>query len=110
MTHANPLVQTTLQVAPSLKGKLVRLEFEAASAQVEAMTIRVKFSAAGSRKALPEYLLKPYFYAGGGKEFFVLPIPAHADACHVQLKLSRTGKEVVFTSFRAVVEKAAPAQ
>lgn len=104
MTKSTGTAAATWKIPVSLKGKLVRFEFEAASPQVEALTIRLRFHREGSEKAETEYLLKPYLYSGGGKEFFVLPIPAGADTCQVQLKLSKDAKEVVFTRFRAVVE------
>ena len=72
--------------------------------QVEALTIRLRFSTGGKRPVETEYLLKPYLYAGGGKEFFALPIPTDAETCEVQIKLGKGAKEVVFTSFRAVIE------
>ncbi len=112
LQHLIPALPTTLSSAATvtwdipttLRGKLVRFEFEAAAVQVEALTIRLRFSTGGKRPVETEYLLKPYLYAGGGKEFFALPIPTDADKCQVQLKLGKGAREVTFTSFRAVVE------
>lgn len=108
MNKTTSSVAATWKIPATLKGKLVRFEFEAASPQVEALTIRLRFHAGESEDPKTEYLLKPYLYSGGGKEFFVLPIPTDADTCQVQLKLSKDAKEVVFTRFRAVVETAQP--
>ncbi|MEA3211495.1 MAG: hypothetical protein QOE70_4552 [Chthoniobacter sp.] len=101
-------IQAEWPVPANLKGRLARFEFVAASPQVEALTIRLRFHSAASPKPQSEYLLKPYLYAGGGMEFFALPIPADADTCQVHLKLGKGAKEVVFTGFRAVVEAAPP--
>ena len=95
-------VEPVWQVPASLRGKLVRFDIDAASEQVEALTIRLRFSAGG--KQTVEYLLKPYLYPGGGREFFAMQIPADADSCAVQLKLGKGAKRVQFTGFRAVVE------
>lgn len=89
-------------VPPALRGKLARFEVEAASAQVEAFTTRLKFKR--GKQLLSEYLLKPYLHAEGGKEFLALPIPADADVCDVQLRFTRNTKAVTFTGFRAVIE------
>ncbi len=104
MNKTTGTVAATWKIPASLKGKLARFEFEAASPQVEALTMRLRFHAGESEDPKMEYLLKPYLYSGGGKEFFVLPIPTDADTCQVQLKLSKDAKEVIFTSFRAVIE------
>lgn len=89
-------------VPPALRGKLVRIEIEAASTQVEPFAARLRFQR--NRKVIAEFLLKPYLHAEGGKEFFVLPIPADAEKCFVQLRLTRQSGAVNFTGFRAVVE------
>ena len=89
-------------VPPALRGKLVRIEIEAASTQVEPFAARLRFQR--DRKVVAEFLLKPYLHAEGGKEFFVLPIPADAEKCVVQLRLTRKSGAVNFTGFRAVVE------
>lgn len=91
-------------VPPELRGRLVRFDFDAASPQVEACTIRLRFTASGGRKLRAEFLLKPYLWSDGGREFFALPIPADADTCQVQLKFAKTAQRVEFTKFRAVVE------
>lgn len=100
--HGN--VEADWQIPASLRGRFARIEFEAAAAEVEALTIRLRFTAGGRRVADAEYLLKPYLHRGGGREFFALPIPADADHCRVQLKLGKGAKEVELTSFRAVIE------
>ena len=90
------------QVPAALRGKLMRLEIEAGSAQVEAFVIRLKFKS--SRGPAAEYLLKPYLHPEGGKEFFALPLPADAEMCEVQLKFARNARAVEFTGFRAIVD------
>lgn len=107
LAHTDGTIQQEWRIPASLKGRLARFEFTAASPHVEALTIRLRPLASDGRKQLTEYLLKPYLYAGGGKEFFALPIPADADACRVQFKIGKGGKEVVFTGFRAVIESSA---
>ena len=104
-THSGSL-QVDLHLPSILKGRIIRLEFEAACPQVEGLAIRIRFPSAKSAKPESEYLLKPYLYAGGGKEFFALPIPSDAESCQMHFKLSKGAKEVLFTSFRAVVESA----
>ena len=106
LDRTTPSSTATIKVPASLQGRLVRFEFTAASPQVEALTIRLHFQKGGQEIEDTEYLLKPYLYPGGGKEFFALPIPAQADTCHVQLKMSKSAKDVTFTSFRALVETA----
>jgi hypothetical protein len=97
-------IQREWSVPADLRGRLVRFDFDAASPQVEACTIRLRFTASAGRKLRAEYLLKPYLWSGGGREFFALPIPTDADACQVQLRFAKSAKRVEFTSFRAVVE------
>ena len=104
LTPAHGTVQSEWKIPGAFKGRLIRVEFETASPQVEALTIRLRFLTANGRKETTEYLLKPYLYPGGGKEFFALAIPADAEACRVQLKLGKGAKELVFSGFRAVVE------
>jgi hypothetical protein len=95
-------------IPAELKGRLARFEIEAASAQVEAMTIRLWFVSDQGRKRQSDYVLKPYLYAEGGKDFFVLPIPAESDTCDVQLRMAKKAKDVVVTGFRAVIESRKP--
>ena len=52
-----------------------------------------------------DFLLKPILYAGGGKEFFALPIPADAETCTVELRFPAKTKGVQLTSFRAVFDE-----
>ena len=101
-----PQLKTSLNadwpVPPTLRGKLVRFEIEAASPQVEPFAVRLRFQR--GRTLISEYLLKPYLHAEGGKEFFVLPIPPDAEKCVVQLRFARQAQSVTVTGFRAVVE------
>jgi hypothetical protein len=96
----------TWPVPASLRGKYLSLQLAAASEHVEALTIRLRFTTGDRRIA--EYLLKPYLYPGGGKEFFSIPIAPDAEQCEVQLKLAKAGQSVDFTSFRALVDEPAP--
>jgi hypothetical protein len=94
-------------VPASLRGKLVRFEIDAASEDVEAFHVRLRFD--HGRQMLTEYILKPYLHAESGKEFFVLAIPATAEKCRVQLHFAWSAQSVSFDHFRAVVEQGDPA-
>jgi len=91
------------KVPPSIRGKYVRLEAIASSAQPEAFTLRLKFKQEADEVA--EFVLKPYLHRDGGKEFFVFPIPANADRCDVTLKFSTKADSVRVESVRAVFEQ-----
>jgi hypothetical protein len=93
-------------VPENLRAKYVSIQLAAASDAVEALTVRLRFSTGGRPTA--EYLLKPYLYPGGGKEFFSIPIDADAERCEVQFKLAKNADEVHFTGFRALVEQPVP--
>jgi hypothetical protein len=90
------------EVPQELRGKLARLEVVAASEQVEAFTLRLKFKHEGAEVA--EYLLKPYLYKEGGKDFFVFAVPANGERCDITLKFSPKAKVVRFLEFRVVLE------
>jgi hypothetical protein len=75
---------TTLAVPPNLRGKLARFEMIAASAHVEALTVRLRYTTGKTLHS--EYLLKPYLHPQPTKEFFAMPIPANAEQCEVQMK------------------------
>ena len=89
-------------VPESLRGKYVRIEAVAASAHPESFTVRMKFKHGADE--VGEYLLKPYLYREGGKEFFVFTVPANADRCDFTLKFNAKAKAVSVQNFRAVVE------
>jgi hypothetical protein len=95
-------VAADVPVPETLRGQLVRLEIDAGAAQVEALTIRLRFMR--GEKVEAEYLLKPYLHAQPGREFFAFQIPAASDLCQVQLKLAKNAKSVRFTGLRLVVE------
>jgi hypothetical protein len=102
-TGRNERVLTrTWNVPENLRGQYLSLQLAAASDSVEALTIRLRF--ARGREPRAEFLLKPYLYPAGGREFFSLPIPAEAETCEVQLKLATKARPVRFTALRAVVE------
>ncbi|MGB8165934.1 MAG: hypothetical protein WCF18_00480 [Chthoniobacteraceae bacterium] len=105
LEHTQQAVQARWQIPAGLNGRLARFELEAASSSVEALTIRLRFLERGGEKIATEYLLKPYLYRNGGKEFFAFPIPADSSACDVQLKVGKGAKGVTFTGFRAVIER-----
>ncbi|HEX8295905.1 MAG TPA: hypothetical protein VF593_06360 [Chthoniobacteraceae bacterium] len=96
-------LQKDWNVPDNLLGRVGRIELNAASEQVEALTIRLRFFR-GRGDEIAEYLLKPYLFPSGGKEFFALQIPANAESCQVQLKFAKSAEAVEFTSFRAVFE------
>lgn len=95
-------IPATWSVPASLRGKFVRFELQAGSEQVEALAINLQFKS--GKKWREEYLLKPYLYPQGGKEFFALPIPADVDGCDIELRFSKNAKRVTFTSLRAIAE------
>ncbi len=96
------VVNTNWSIPTALRGKLARLEIEAASKQTEPFTLRLRFQ--NGRKLITEYLLKPYLHAEGGKDFFALPIPSDAEKCELQLRFAPQAKGVNFTGFRAIFE------
>jgi hypothetical protein len=100
-------VRAKWEVPSAIRGKLARLEIVAASEQVEAFTLRLKFKRAEAE--LAEYLLKPYLYREGGKDFFVFTVPPDADHCDFTLKFSPKAKAVQFTDFRLLLEEGVPA-
>lgn len=116
--------QVIWKIPPELRGKSVRLEIEAASAQVQGVAINLIFSQSSphptalerlekvaeklhlsdARQHQTEYVLKPYLHPTGGKEFFVLSLPPADDECTLQFKFSKDAKTVRFTNFRADFE------
>jgi hypothetical protein len=91
------------EVPATLRGKVARIEVVAASEQVEAFTVRLKFKHGGEEVA--EYVLKPYLHREGGKDFFALPIPVDANECDVTLKFSPKTKTATISALRVVLEK-----
>jgi hypothetical protein len=89
-------------VPPALRGKLLALEFSAASEKVEPLIVRLQFHAGRERRA--EIALKPILHAGGGKEFFALAIPADAETCEVELRFAAKTKTVQLAGFRAFLD------
>lgn len=85
-----------------VRGKYVRLEARAGSAQPESFTLRLKFRT--NEKEPVEYLLKPYLHREVGKEFFVFAIP-DVDVCDVTLRFTSRAKAVSFEAMRLVVER-----
>jgi hypothetical protein len=97
------IVAVHWSVPPALRGKLVSLEFEAASAGVEPMSVKFRFRGKAGR--LEEYELRPILYADGGEDHFALPIPAEAEQCTVETRFIRKTDEVRLTGFRAVYDE-----
>jgi hypothetical protein len=85
-------------VPPILRGKLIRLEMEASSEEREAFTVGVTFRIGGVDQ--PAYLMKPYFFRDGGKEFACLPVPANAENCQIRVRFAKGTEWVKVTSFR----------
>jgi len=90
------------KVPASLRGKLLNIEFNGASTTVEPFIAKFQFDA-GERR-VESFLLKPILYAGGGKEFLALPIPADAETCRIEIRFSAKSKDVQLTAFRAVFD------
>jgi hypothetical protein len=98
-----PTANVESMVPAQMRGQLARVEVEAASKEVEALTVRLRFLRGDRLEA--ELLLKPYLHPESGREFFAFEIPAAAEKCQVQLKLSKKAQSVRFTSFRVVLEQ-----
>jgi hypothetical protein len=117
--------QVFWKIPPELRGKAVRLELEAASEQVQAVLISLRFGQTrppaagflatlerlpaklhlgGKHQHITDYVLKPYLHPLGGKEFFVLALPPTADECAINVKFSKEARVVRFTSFQASFE------
>jgi hypothetical protein len=94
-------IRRSWKVPESFRGKLTRLEMIAASPQVEPFTLLMRFKS--GKAVITEYLLKPYLYPEGGKEFFSFTIPANANQCDLTLRFSSKVKAVHFESFRVVL-------
>jgi len=95
------------KIPAELKGRLARFEFEAAAAPVDALSMRIRFHRRAGEKPYAEYLLKPYLYRDGGKEFFAFRTPTDAEFVHLQIKHAKSANRVLFKSFRALIEPAA---
>jgi hypothetical protein len=92
-------------VPERLRGKWVRVEIAAASDFVEAFTLRLKFRTGRTLHA--QYILKPYLHAARGKDFFVFAVPAEAEQCEAELKVSRKAKAVRLDGIELVVQEPA---
>jgi hypothetical protein len=92
----------TWPVPASLRGQLVRLEIEAAAPQVQPFFVIVGLSS--GRRELAEYMVKPYLYPEGGKESFIIPLPAEADVCTLQFKFAKDAKPIRFLGLRGIFQ------
>lgn len=97
------IIENEWSVPPALRGKLVNLELEAASAGVEPIMIKVRFRGKGGRSTLFE--LRPILYLAGGEDHFALAIPDDAEKCVVETKFTRKTDEAVLTGFRLVYDE-----
>jgi hypothetical protein len=95
-------VELDWPLPPALRGKLIRVEMEAASEHREAFAVQTSFIIGG--KAQPPYNLKPYFFPEGGLEFVALPVPANAEACHFRVRFEKGAKSARISSFRIIAE------
>ncbi|MES2568761.1 MAG: hypothetical protein V4710_01750, partial [Verrucomicrobiota bacterium] len=89
------------EVPAALRGQFIRIELHAASPQVEALAVSLRFFK--DRQLRAEYLLKPYFHPEPGKEFFAFEIPADATRCDIQPRLSKNAKTISLLELRAVI-------
>jgi hypothetical protein len=64
--------------------------------------VGVAFGANG--KFQSPYLLKPYLFRDGGKDFACLPIPATADTCQFRVRLHKDTDWLKITGFRLIAE------
>jgi hypothetical protein len=98
----NDTIEIDWKLPEVLRGKLIRIEMEAASENREAFAVQTSFIANG--KAQPAYNLKPYFFKEGGKEFVALPVPADAEACRIRVRFDKKAKWARVEGFRIVAE------
>ncbi len=101
--HAPSRLKALWQIPEKLRGRLVRLEMEANSDEVDAFTVRLRFFY-GSRHAKKDLVLRPYLTRERGLDFFALAIPATSTACEIQLRFGEKTQRVEFSRFRAVLE------
>jgi len=86
-----------------LRGKLIRIEMQAASEDREAFTVLTSFIREG--KAQPPYNLKPYFFKDGGTEFVALSVPSNAESCRIHVRFDKDAKSARITGFRIVADE-----
>ncbi len=102
--HARPRLKTIWQIPEQCRGRLVRLEVEAASDQVDAFDLRLRF-VSGPHDKKKALVLRPYLTRQPGRDFFALAIPAARTACEIQLRFGEKTQRVEFSRFRAVMEE-----
>lgn len=101
--HARPRLKTIWQIPEQCRGRLVRLEVEAASDQVDAFELRLRFDSHPHDRKKP-LVLRPYLTRESGVDFFALAIPATSTACEIQLRFADKTQRVEFSRIRAVME------
>ena len=102
---ANPRgrsVRLAWTIPASLRGKVIRLDVTDFSHEVETVSVFLRYDPLGPSTARG-LLLKPYSYSQPGHDFFLVPIPAESQHCHVQLRFSRSGKPATLQDFKAFV-------
>ena len=87
------------EIPPEFRGRLVRLEFDAAAGEVDAFSARLSFFDEKGKQKTP-LLLRPCLTADGGMDFFDLQIPPNSTRCEIQLRLSDMTERVEFTRVR----------
>ena len=92
-------------IPPDFRGRLVRLEFDAAASELEAFSVRLRFFDERRKQKKP-FLLRPYLTADGGTDFFALQIPATSTGCEIQLRFAEKTERVEFRRVRAFLENA----
>lgn len=98
-------VKSIWKIPERFRGRLVRLELEAAADEVEAFVARLRFTPKEHDGDEP-IVLHPYLSTRGGMDQFALQIPATSTACEIRLRFSAKVRRVEFTRFRAVLENA----
>ncbi len=91
-------------IPESLRGKLLSVHIEAASANVEPLNVRFVFVAKQGRRS--EIVLKPIFYRTGGFDFFAIKIPPNAERSDIEFKFTKGATKVQLTGLRAVYDDA----
>ncbi|MDQ6913765.1 MAG: hypothetical protein M3128_12920 [Verrucomicrobiota bacterium] len=101
--HARPRLKTVWQIPEQCRGRLVRLEVEAASDQVDAFDVRLRFIPDNRDRKKP-LVVRPYLMRERGLDFFALAIPAESTSCKIELRFAEKTQRVEFNRFRAVME------
>ncbi|MDQ2919086.1 MAG: hypothetical protein M3R10_04330 [Verrucomicrobiota bacterium] len=101
--HTRLRPKTIWQIPEECRGRLVRLEMEAASDQVDSFDVRLRFFS-GARRPKKPIVLHPYIMRQRDLDFFALTIPEDSTACEIELRFAERTQRVEFSWFRAVME------